>query len=124
MLRRFSRAHRSHAHTLRPASVDADQVAGTALGATAPQVAQTAFCSGITRRTYRATVGTPLSITDRAARAQATHVQMRPPAASMARDHANGARSAEAGRPQTAQQVLDVMSMTVVRHRDGLATDR
>jgi hypothetical protein len=99
------------------------------VSATIPHEPQTGLASGstpsrvITKRTYRATTGTPLSMTGRAARAQVVHVQLRRPAGSMASDHVNGARPAEAGRPQTAQQVLDVMSMTVVRHRVGLATD-
>jgi hypothetical protein len=63
-------------------------------------------------------------MTGSAARAQGAHVQVRPPAPSIARDQVKVARSAEAGRLQTAQQVLDVMSMTVVRHRVGLATPR
>ena len=149
MLRTCSLAQRSQVHTRRPASVEADQVRGSAVAATVPQIAQTgpvpvvpvpvvpvpsgalpsaggsdAGRSGITPGTYPATVGTPLSMTGRAARAHATHVQVRRPAGSIARDQVKGARSAEAGRPQTAQQVLDVMSMTVVRHRDVPATDR
>ena len=154
MLRTCSLAQRSQVHTRRPASVEADQVRGSAVAATVPQIAQTgpvplvpvplvpvpvvpvpsgalpsaggsdAGRSGITPGTYPATVGTPLSMTGRAARAHATHVQVRRPAGSIARDQVKGARSAEAGRPHTAQQVLDVMSMTVVRHRDAPATDR
>ena len=71
-----------------------------------------------------ARVGTPLSMTSSAARAQAAQVQRRRPAGSIARDQVKGDRAAEAGRPQTVQQVLEVMSMTLVRHRVGLATDR
>jgi hypothetical protein len=144
MLRTCSLAHRSQVHTRRPASVEADQVTGRAAGATVPQVAHTgrvagsatagtgstpgaypdAGCSGITPGTYRATVGTPLSMTGRAARAQGAHVQVRRPAGSIASDQVNAVREAEAGMPQTAQEVLDVMSTTVVRHRVGLATGR
>ena len=159
MLRTCSLAQRSQIHTRRPASVEADQVRGSAVAATVPQIAQTgpvpvvpvplvpvpvvpvpvvpvpsgalpsaggsdAGRSGITPGTYPATVGTPLSMTGRAARAHATHVQVRRPAGSIAKDQVKAPRSAEAGRPQTAQQVLDVMSMTVVRHRDVPATDR
>jgi hypothetical protein len=63
-------------------------------------------------------------MTGRAARAQGTHVHVRRPVGSIASDQVNAAREAEAGMPQTAQEVLDVMSMTVVRHRVGLATGR
>src|SRR3954471_15520292 len=62
-------------------------------------------------------------MTGSAARAQEVQVQLRRPSDSMVRAHVKRKRSAEAGRPQTAQQVLEVMSMTVVRHRVGPATD-
>ena len=76
------------------------------------------------RRVLRAVqtsgAGTPLSITGSAVRAQAVQIQLRRPCGSMLRAQVKAARSAEAGRPQPEQQVVGVMSMTVVRQDDAL----
>lgn len=131
MLRKWVRAQTSQVQTRRSPSTANDQVTG-AVGALTPQDAQVTGAGAGSAGTpatlgetgQPATVGTPLSITGRAARAHTVQVQLRRPSWLMVSAHVKRNRSADAGSPQTEQQVDEVMSTTVVRHDDGLATER